>query len=67
MTALRADYVEAVEEMLANTDHPAAPWHVIPAESKPYARVTVLELVITKIEAALREHGQTPLSTEASL
>lgn len=32
--ARRADYEEAVEEMLARTDHQAAPWHVIPAEPK---------------------------------
>ena len=30
----RADYEEAVEDMLASTDHPAAPWHVLAAESK---------------------------------
>lgn len=63
----RADYEEAVEEMLAATDHPAAPWHVIAAESKPYARVKVLETVISSIEAALRALGREPVEAEASL
>jgi len=63
----RADYEEAVEDMLAATDHPAAPWRVIAAESKPYARVKVLELVISTIEDALRALGRDPIEAEASL
>ena len=63
----RADYEEAVEEMLGETDHPAGPWQVIAAESKRYARVRVLELVISTIEDALRAQGQTPIEAEAAL
>jgi polyphosphate kinase 2 (PPK2 family) len=63
----RADYEQAVEEMLALTDHDVAPWHVVAAESKHYARVEVLETMITTIEDALRAGGQTPIETEASL
>jgi polyphosphate kinase 2 (PPK2 family) len=63
----RADYEEAAEEMLANTDHPAAGWHVVAAESKPYARVKVLETVIAALEEALRSVGQEPVHTEAAL
>src|SRR5436305_2727688 len=37
----RADYEKVVEEVLAATDHAVAPWHVVPAESKHYARVEV--------------------------
>ena len=51
-------YVAAVEEMLARTDHPAAPWHVVPAEDKRYARVHVVRHVADAIEAA----GITPPS-----
>jgi polyphosphate kinase 2 (PPK2 family) len=36
--------------MLTRTDHPAAPWHVIPAEDKRYARVAVLRRVSEAIE-----------------
>jgi AMP-polyphosphate phosphotransferase len=63
----RADYEEAVEDMLTATDHPAAPWHVIGAESKHYARVKVLEIVISTIEDALRGLGRNPVGIEASL
>jgi AMP-polyphosphate phosphotransferase len=63
----RADYEEAVEDMLTATDHPAAPWHVIAAESKHYARVKVLEIVISTIEHALRGLGRNPVGIEASL
>jgi polyphosphate kinase 2 (PPK2 family) len=63
----RADYEEAVEEMLAKTDHEAAPWHVVAAESKRYARVHVLETVIAAIEQALRSLGREPVDVEASL
>ena len=39
----------------------------VAAESKPYARVTVLELVTAQIEEALHGLGRTPLAMEASL
>jgi polyphosphate kinase 2 (PPK2 family) len=53
--------------MLANTDHPEAPWQVIAAESKPYARAAVLESVISRIEDGLRELGRKPVQIEAAL
>ena len=62
----RADYEVAVEEMLTATDHPAAPWHVIAAESKNYARAKVLETVISTIEDALRALGRNPVGIDAS-
>src|SRR5438270_11078669 len=43
----RVDYERAAQDMLAATDHEIAPWHVVAAESKPYARVEVLETVIS--------------------
>jgi AMP-polyphosphate phosphotransferase len=63
----RADYEEAVEEMLVSTDHPAAPWHVVAAESKHYARVRVLEIVIEAIERSLRQLDREPVDIAASL
>jgi polyphosphate kinase 2 (PPK2 family) len=63
----RHDYEVAVEEMLATTDHEAAPWHVVAAESKHYARVSVLEIVIAAIERALHNLGREPIDVEASL
>lgn len=39
------DYVEAAEEMVKKTDTSHAPWHLVPADHKHYARRKVLEIV----------------------
>jgi polyphosphate kinase 2 (PPK2 family) len=57
----RAAYEPALEEMFARTDQPAAPWHLIAAESKPYARVAVVATVCEAIETGMRAHGLEPL------
>ena len=46
--------------MLARTDQPCAPWDLIAAESKRYARVRVLETVIERIEEGMRGYGIEP-------
>ena len=46
--------------MLARTDQPRAPWHLIEAESKRYARVRVVETVIERIEHGMRDWGLEP-------
>jgi polyphosphate:AMP phosphotransferase len=43
-------YREAVEEMIRRTDQPEAPWHVVPGNSKLYARIFVLETVVAAME-----------------
>jgi polyphosphate kinase 2 (PPK2 family) len=53
-------YLQAVEDMIARTDQPKAPWHLVEAESKRYARVHVLETVIARIEAGMRDCGIDP-------
>jgi polyphosphate kinase 2 (PPK2 family) len=58
----RPQYEEAVEEMLERTDRPCARWRVIPAESKRFARLEVMRLVIEEIEAGMRRTGQEPPS-----
>ena len=63
----RADYEQAVDDMLAETDRPAAPWSVVAAESKPYARARVIEIVIAAVEKALRTAGEEPVAAEAAL
>ena len=37
------EYDRAAEEMFARTDHELAPWDVVSAEQKRYARIAVLE------------------------
>jgi AMP-polyphosphate phosphotransferase len=65
--AKRPAYELALTDMLKHTDHEAAPWHLIAAENKPYARVAVLETVIQAVERGLREAGQEPLHAQAAL
>jgi polyphosphate kinase 2 (PPK2 family) len=55
--ARRADYEAAVEDMLERTDHEAGRWHLVPGESKRFARVHVLETTIAAIEDGLRSRG----------
>jgi polyphosphate kinase 2 (PPK2 family) len=44
--------------MLVHTDTPDAPWTVIAAENKRYARVAVVHQVCQAIEAGLEAAGQ---------
>jgi polyphosphate kinase 2 (PPK2 family) len=64
----REEYAEAVEDMVARTDQPCAPWHLIEGDSKRYARVKVVETVIDRIEQGMREWDvkvPPPLSADA--
>ena len=56
----RDQYAEAVEDMVARTDQPHAPWHLIAADSKRYARVKVIETVIEEVESGMRKWGFEP-------
>ena len=56
----RAEYAQAVEDMIARTDQPYAPWSLIPAESKRFARVAVIRTVIERIEEGMRQWGMEP-------
>ncbi len=46
-------YAEAVEEMILRTSTAYAPWHVIPANSKYYARTCAIETVVHAIDEKL--------------
>jgi polyphosphate kinase 2 (PPK2 family) len=46
-------YETAVNDMLLKTSTIAAPWNIIPAESKEYARVNVMETMIESISQSL--------------
>ena len=43
-------YSDAIEDMLFRTDTPYAPWTIVEATDKYYARIKVLETIITTIE-----------------
>lgn len=46
-------YEASVGDMLALTNQPYAPWHLIPANNKRFARLTVLRTAAKQIEASL--------------
>jgi len=53
----RQVYEAAVEQMLDRTDTSYAPWLLVEADSKRWARVKVVESVIAAIEDGLRARG----------
>jgi AMP-polyphosphate phosphotransferase len=50
-------YDRAAEEMFRRTDHPLAPWDVIPAEQKRFARIAVLETLNRRITEGMTRFG----------
>ena len=56
----RAEYEAAVEDMLARTDHPAGPWHVVAADDKRWARVDVVRTVCRGDGAGLADARHRP-------
>ncbi|SOE52517.1 polyphosphate:AMP phosphotransferase [Orrella dioscoreae] len=48
-------YADAANEMFARTDTPNAPWHVLSANDKRHARVSVLAQTVLALEAALKK------------
>ncbi|RSM54824.1 UDP-galactose-lipid carrier transferase [Actinoplanes sp. ATCC 53533] len=53
----RDDYEDAVEDMVTRTDKKRAPWKIVAGDSKPYARVAVVEHVCHTLETKLTERG----------
>jgi polyphosphate kinase 2 (PPK2 family) len=60
-------YEQAIADMLRETDHEAAPWRLIAAENKDYARVAVIGSVVDALERGLRAAGLEPISSSAEL
>jgi len=56
----RRAYLRAVEDMVEQTDRENAPWTLVEAGSKRYARVKVIESVIQAIEHGMRRQGMKP-------
>ncbi len=55
--AKRGAYEAALQEMVERTDHSEAPWILVEAESKRYARVAVVERTVRAIEEGLAARG----------
>jgi polyphosphate kinase 2 (PPK2 family) len=56
----RGAYDQAVEDMVARTDHDGGRWTLVEGDSKRWARVKVLETTIAEIEHGMRERGFEP-------
>lgn len=44
------DYMHAYEELIKNTSTKKAPWYVIPADDKPYARIAIASAIINAMD-----------------
>ncbi|MGO9235049.1 MAG: polyphosphate kinase 2 family protein [Methylocella sp.] len=44
-----ADYETAIEDMMAETSTDLAPWHLIPANDKPYGRVVAFRILVDRL------------------
>jgi polyphosphate kinase 2 (PPK2 family) len=53
----RPAYEAALEDMFERTGTERAPWRIVPAESKRYARVRVMQEVIAAVEEACAQQG----------
>jgi AMP-polyphosphate phosphotransferase len=53
----RREYEEAVEEMVERTSTPEAPWTIVEAENKRWARVKVLDTVVSAMEIGMAANG----------
>ena len=51
--SMRAEYIEAYEEMFAETSTKAAPWVVIAADDKKWARIAGLEAVVKALQEGI--------------
>ena len=52
------DYMHAYEASLNATSRPWAPWYAIPADSKPYARACVAEIIVGALGSIGLEYPQ---------
>jgi hypothetical protein len=61
--ARRRDYLTALDDMFARTSTADLPWHVVPAEYKWFARLTVAKTVVKALGKGIKL-GPPPLDPE---
>jgi polyphosphate kinase 2 (PPK2 family) len=60
------DYTRAYEEAIGNTAAPHAPWYIVPADNKWFARLLVAAVVVSKLRSlALSYPKMSPEELEA--
>jgi polyphosphate kinase 2 (PPK2 family) len=55
-----ARWMPAIEEMIARTDRPGAPWTLVEATDARWARVRVFETIVSRMEQALARREAAP-------
>jgi polyphosphate kinase 2 (PPK2 family) len=55
----RALYEAAVNDMVTRTSTARAPWHIVPANDKRFARIMILDVTIKAIQQALIQGART--------
>ena len=53
------DYMKAYEECLSSTSTKDAPWHVVPADDKPNARLIVSQIILDTLEGLKMTYPKT--------
>jgi hypothetical protein len=48
------DYEVAIEDMIERTSTRNAPWHIVPANDKPYGRLATFTILIDRLGEGLR-------------
>ena len=43
------DYEDAIEDMIAKTSTRRAPWHVVPANNKPFGRLAAFRIIVDRL------------------
>ena len=46
-----SDYMAAYQDALNATSKPWAPWYAIPADDKPYMRLTIAQLIVARLQS----------------
>lgn len=54
------DYMSAYEDMIQNTSHPSAPWHVVPADRKWFSRLIVSAALVEAFESLALAFPEVP-------
>ena len=49
-------YLDAYEDAIRHTSRPEAPWHVVPADNKPFARLMIAETIVEAMEGLKLEY-----------
>ena len=65
--ALFSDYMKAYEEAINKTSKSHAPWYVIPADKKWFARLAALQIIINALEEMNLQYPELPKEEKEAL